>query len=252
MQFLSVISEEKRLEILDTIDYEIAQENWATTLGYYLKKSSIWVGIPSAILTIFGDLPLKTVGLFGILAALLGYGAGKGLQKLGLSDVKKGLEILFNSEPIKKYIDNEIKVFHKEILDFMKKEKVKGYISTNIPNKPNEYIDDPYWTHRFWIDASRNDRKSKMFKTDTIKIKCDKYTLNIEYDENDIYKIEYETYVIIEDEAYIDEFWYGKEGYDPERDGERVKCLYFTALKRIKQPTLDQMKKNGARFEERK
>ena len=28
MQFLSVISEEKRLEILDTIDYEIAQEKW--------------------------------------------------------------------------------------------------------------------------------------------------------------------------------------------------------------------------------
>ena len=69
MQFLSVVSEEKRLEILDSIDYEIAQENWATTLGYYLKKSSIWVGIPSAILTIFGDMPIKAIGLFGILVS---------------------------------------------------------------------------------------------------------------------------------------------------------------------------------------
>ena len=204
MQFLSVVSEEKRLEILNDLEYEIAQENWATTLGYYLKKSSVWIGIPSAILAIFGSLPIKAVGLFGILTAILGYGAGKGIQKLGLSDVKKGLEILFNSEPIKKYIDNEISKVNKEILDFMKKKKVKGYLTQDFPGGNHEYIDDGYWTTRFRTFSNKEDRKDyKKMKTDLVKIKCGKYMLEITYDENDIYEIQYSTYVIINDSSYF-------------------------------------------------
>ena len=251
MQFLSVVSEEKRLEILDTIDYEIAQENWATTLGYYLKKSSIWVGIPSAILTIFGDMPIKAIGLFGILAALLGYGTGKGLQKLGLSDVKKGLEILFNSEPIKKYMVDEIESYLKEINDAIKKEKIKAHVADTLPSGHGEYVDDLYWQGHFSIFYKSKDlKKYKYLKVDTINIKCDKYTLEVTYDENDIYRIIYHTNIIFDDPKFIKENWYDHRPRMVNKP--HVDYLYCDVYKYIKIPTLAQMKKNGARFEERK